>query len=48
MAIVLKIKWPQNMPEKSAEYWLTPEVERDMEAIWLYTLEEWGIKQANR
>lgn len=47
MATVLKKRWPQNMPEKSAEYWLTPEAERDMEAIWLYTLEEWGFEQAN-
>lgn len=36
------------MPEKSAEYWLTPEAERNMEAIWLYTLEEWGLEQAYR
>ncbi|MFT5131909.1 MAG: toxin ParE1/3/4 [Gammaproteobacteria bacterium] len=36
------------MPIKPAEYRLTPEAERDMETIWLYTLEEWGLKQANR
>ena len=36
------------MPAKYAEYWLTPEAELDMEAIWLYTLEEWGLEQANR
>ena len=36
------------MPEKSAEYRLTPEAKRDLEAIWLYTLEEWGLEQANR
>ena len=36
------------MPAKPAEYRLTSEAERDMEAIWLYTLEEWGLEQANR
>ena len=36
------------MPEKSAEYRLTPEAKRDLEAIWLYTFEEWGLEQANR
>ena len=36
------------MPKKSAEYRLAPEAERDLEAIWLYTLEEWGLEQANR
>ena len=36
------------MPEKSAEYRLAPEAERDLEAIWIYTLEEWGLDQANR
>jgi len=36
------------MPTKPAEYRLTPEAERDMEAIWLYTIEEWGLEQANR
>lgn len=44
----LKKKWLRNMPAKSAEYWLTPEAELDMEAIWFYTLEEWGLEQANR
>ncbi len=33
---------------KSAEYRLTPEAARDMETIWLYTLKEWGLEQANR
>ncbi len=36
------------MPKKYAEYRLTPEAKSDMEAIWLYTLEEWGLEQANR
>ena len=36
------------MPQKSAEYRLAPEAERDLEAIWLYTLEQWGLEQANR
>ena len=36
------------MPERFAEYRLAPEAKRDLEAIWLYTLEEWGLKQANR
>ena len=34
------------MPGKSAEYRLAPEAKRDLEAIWLYTLEEWGLEQA--
>ena len=37
------------MPENpAAEYRLAPEAKRDLEAIWLYTLEEWGLEQANR
>lgn len=36
------------MPEKPAEYRLTPEAERDIEGIWLYTLDEWGFAQPNR
>ena len=36
------------MPAKPAEYRLAPEANRDMETIWLYTLEEWGLEQANR
>lgn len=36
------------MPIRPAEYRLTPEAHRDMEAIWLYTLAEWGLEQANR
>jgi len=36
------------MPTKPVEYRLTPEAERDVEAIWLYTLEKWGLEQANR
>ncbi len=36
------------MLKKSAEYRLAPEARRDLEAIWLYTLEEWGLEQANR
>jgi toxin ParE1/3/4 len=36
------------MPQKTAEYRLAPEAERDLESIWFYTLEEWGLEQANR
>jgi len=36
------------MPTKPAEYRLAPEAERDLEAIWLYTFEEWGLEQAHR
>ena len=35
------------MPDERAEYRLAPEAERDLEAIWLYTLDEWGLEQAN-
>lgn len=31
-----------------AEYRLTPAAERDLEAIWIYTFQEWGAVQANR
>ena len=36
------------MPGKRAEYRLTPAAARDLEAIWLSTVEEWGIDQAHR
>lgn len=29
------------------EYRLTPSAERDLERIWLYTAQQWGVKQAN-
>lgn len=31
-----------------AEYRLTPAAERDLEAIWIYTFQEWDAVQANR
>lgn len=31
-----------------AEYRLTPAAEGDLEAIWTYTAEKWGVEQANR
>ncbi|MEV4778752.1 type II toxin-antitoxin system RelE/ParE family toxin [Burkholderia sp. LMU1-1-1.1] len=31
-----------------AEYRLTPAAERDLEEIWTYTLQQWGVAQANR
>jgi toxin ParE1/3/4 len=31
-----------------AEYRLTPAAERDLEAIWIYTFQEWDAAQANR
>ena len=31
-----------------AEYRLSPEAERDLELIWLYSCEHWGIAQAHR
>lgn len=31
-----------------AEYRLTPAAERDLEAIWTFTVQQWGIGQANR
>lgn len=30
-----------------AEYRLTPAAERDLEAIWMYTHQQWGADQAN-
>jgi len=36
------------MTSRPAEYRLAPEAERDLEAIWLYTFEEWGLEQAHR
>ncbi|GAB1392260.1 type II toxin-antitoxin system RelE/ParE family toxin [Rhodocyclaceae bacterium] len=31
-----------------AEYRLTPAAEDDLEAIWTYTVQQWGFEQANR
>jgi toxin ParE1/3/4 len=31
-----------------AEYRLAPAAERDLEAIWTYTVQHWGLEQANR
>ena len=31
-----------------AEYRLTPAAEHDLEAIWIHTLQRWGIEQADR
>ena len=31
-----------------AEYRLTPAAERDLESIWTYTVQQWGVEQANR
>jgi toxin ParE1/3/4 len=36
------------MRKKRAEYRLAPAAARDLEGIWLYTLEQWGIDQAHR
>jgi toxin ParE1/3/4 len=36
------------MAPKRAEYRLAPAATRDLEAIWLYTFEKWGIEQAHR
>ncbi|WP_426107368.1 type II toxin-antitoxin system RelE/ParE family toxin [Massilia sp. TSP1-1-2] len=31
-----------------AEYRLTPAAVRDLEAIWIHTLQQWGLEQADR
>ena len=31
-----------------AEYRLTPAAEGDLEAIWIYTVRQWGVEQAER
>ncbi|WP_445577677.1 type II toxin-antitoxin system RelE/ParE family toxin [Pseudomonas sp. E141] len=31
-----------------AEYRLTPAAERDLEIVWTYTAQRWGVAQANR
>ncbi|CAM8657152.1 ParE Plasmid stabilization system protein [Burkholderiales bacterium] len=31
-----------------AEYRLTPAAERDLEGIWIYTAQQWGVEQADR
>lgn len=31
-----------------AEYRLTPAAERDLEAIWVHTVREWGVEQPVR
>jgi toxin ParE1/3/4 len=30
-----------------AEFRLTPAAERDLESIWTYTVQHWGVEQAN-
>lgn len=35
------------MPDSDPEYRLSPAAERDLEQIWLYSLEQWGLSQAN-
>ena len=35
------------MPKIRDEYRLSPEAENDLESIWSYTSEEWGLQQAN-
>jgi len=30
------------------EYRLSPAAERDLESIWIYTVEQWGVEQAER
>ena len=35
------------MPTKSVEYRLAPKATEDMEAVWLYSLHEWGAEQAD-
>lgn len=35
------------MPTKSAEYRLSPRAKEDLESIWLYSLSEWGLNQAD-
>jgi toxin ParE1/3/4 len=36
------------MPTRRGEHRLTPAAARDLEAIWLHTLERWGLDQAHR
>ena len=35
------------MSDEPPEYRLSPKARRDLGEIWLYTLTEWGLKQAN-
>lgn len=36
------------MPNNSPECTLSPEAERDLESIWFYTFDNWGVSQADR
>ena len=36
------------MPTKSAEYRLSPKAREDLDGVWLYSLAEWGVDQADR
>ena len=36
------------MAQKEAEYRLAPKARDDMEAVWLYSLTEWGRQQAEQ
>jgi toxin ParE1/3/4 len=35
------------MPNGQAEYRLAPKAREDMEAVWLYSLNQWGAKQTD-
>ena len=35
------------MPTGSAEYRLSPKARQDLEAVWLFSLAEWGQEQAD-
>ncbi len=34
--------------QRMAEYRLTPAAASDLEAIWIYSAQHWGLEQANR
>ena len=36
------------MSKRRVEYRLSPEAEKDLQSIWLYTSAEWGMEQAER
>ena len=48
MPVVSRSAWRRIVARKRAEYRLAPAAVRDIESIWSYTFDEWGIDQADR
>ena len=47
MLVPSLLRWRVSMTTSLPEYRLTPKAKEDLEEIWLYMLETWGVEQAN-